>query len=337
MTDAPARFDRTPLWAIVALIVAAIAGYSGYWFWARDAFRAEIERQIAERRDRGDRVDYSSVDYDGFPFRLEATFKSLDADLGGVTVAADEARLYAQPWKPTHLIGEAAGDVRLAWQDVEIRPQVARASLLSKDGRPSRFDADLTNAAVALPDGAAFDAGRLQVHARAAPNANPARDSYDVAASASGVRLGPGLDPIFGPAISELRAVGRLNDAPPFARGFRVPDADSLALVLHENGARLDLAEIVVGWGEVRAKGAGALKLDAKARPEGRLDLRVIGFADAVAALTERGLVRPGAGAPATIAEAIAALPSTPEGVEVPLIFEDGGARLGTFDWGAAP
>lgn len=329
------KHDRSFLIMIVAALVAIAAGYSAFWFYARDQFMAAVEAAAAERRAAGDTLRWTSVAYGGYPFRLQARFTGFEAVSHGVTVSAPELRVYALPWKAGHVIAEVPSLSGAAGEAL-FTAAASRASLLLSGGKPVRADADL--GLVTLKDRAGAmiaEAARVQLHGRlGSGQGGGATEDYDLAASLAGAVFAKAL-PVAGTRLTEARAVVRLKASPPFARGFSVPDAEMFWTALAQNKTRAELPEITLAWGDIRASGKGELTIDGALRPQGRIDWTVQGVGPLFEALRAEGIL-PGLETPAAEA-ALSALPTGPDGAAITLLLKDGKATLGPFDAGMIP
>lgn len=318
--------------ALIVVILALIGAYTAYWFYALDLAKKGFADAVAAERARGNTLTFAAEEWGGFPIRIGVDLTGVTWKAGVLSLEASTMRLEAMPWRPSHVLARAAGGVRLAWNDDDtresavFRPNLLLASIrFSLDGTFEGADMELRNAGVSgtREDGApyAFQAARLQADTRFVTGSARGRETFDVALSADRIDLPPEPAPRLGTRIASLRFSARLTELPPFSKGWRAPDRDTLVNFLGESGTTAEIARLDLDWGQVSAKGAGKLSLDAANRPTGALNFTVIGIRQLIDALSANDMIEPGG----------VTLPDAPGGTPVALVLKDGLVTFGPF------
>ncbi len=317
---------------LIGLILALMGAYSAYWFYALDQAKKGFDTAIAAERARGNTLTYASAEWGGFPIRLGVVLTGVTWRAGTAVVEAGSVRIEAMPWRPTHLLVRAESAARLAWRDTDtpesitIRPALVLASVrFSLEGAFQGADVEFRQAGLegAREDGSEWQlfAARLQADTRFVEGSARGRETFDVAFSADKIELPPDPAPRLGTRIAAIRFSARLTDLPPFSKGWRPPDRDTLINYLGESGTTADIARLDLDWGQVSAKGTGKLALDAANRFKGQLDFKVIGIRQLIDAMSANGVIaNPGA-----------TLPDAPGGTPVALTLKDGRVTFGPF------
>ncbi|WP_425101743.1 DUF2125 domain-containing protein [Tropicibacter sp. S64] len=131
---------------LLAVILAAAALYSGYWFWQAQALRGQIEDWFEARRGDGWEASYADLSVQGFPNRLDVTFDDLllaNPETGSVW-EAPFFQMFSLVYKPDHWI--------FAWPDTQevtvksdsyrITSEGLRASLITDGDRILRSNVE---------------------------------------------------------------------------------------------------------------------------------------------------------------------------------------------------
>lgn len=319
-------------YVLIAVILALIGAYTAYWFYALDLAKKGFADAVAAERARGNTLTYASEEWGGFPIRIGVDLTGVTWKAGALSFEAGKMRLEAMPWRPSHVLVRAEGAARLAWNDDETRESaVFRPGLLiasirySLAGTFEGADLELRNAGVSgtHEDGApyAFQAARMQADTRFVAGSARGRETFDVAFSADKIDLPPEPAPRLGTRIASVRFSARLSELPPFSTGWRAPNRDTLVNYLGESGTTAEIARLDFDWGQVSAKGAGKLTLDAANRPTGTLNFTILGIRQLIDALSANDLIDTGG----------ATLPDAPGGTPVALVLKDGQLTFGPF------
>lgn len=331
------RSRRFPI--LVTVLLLAFAGYTAFWFYARNTARDGFTRAVAAMQARGEAVEFESAEWSGYPIRLAVDIKGLRYAGRGVEFEADTFRAEVLPWNPNHALMRADGNVRLALREpqrvewIEFRPVTAIAALrVTFDGALRSADLELreVRADATDPDGRelAFAAARLQFDVRAATDPGAAvgasSESYQLATSADALFISEGFAPTLGPRIDKLRVAAWAKNLPPFQGG--VAGVADLSRQLQATNTVLEIARLDFDWGGVSVRGTGRMTLDPALRPEGTLDTRVTGLSKLVDALTSNGTLQANGTVPA--------LPDAPGGTPIALAIKGGLITFGPFTIG---
>ena len=136
-------------------------------------------------------------------------------------------------------------------------------------------------------------------------------------------------------AAAELRAARRTTEAlcAVVERGLAALARGANAFAWRDSGGALRIVESELEWGPAHITGTGDFTIDSRARPDGRLSLRITD-PDALAdALVEAGIV-PAENQDALRLAAMMA-PRGPDGVSLPLRIHEGGIYLGPVRLGS--
>lgn len=325
---------------LLLLIFALIGGYVAYWYVAMGKAQEAFAAAVAAERAAGNRFDYVSAEWGGFPIRIGVTLTDLAYEGRGVELGAKRVMAEVLPWNPTRALIRADGEVRLAARQpdrvewLEFRPATLLASVRFT------FSAAFEGADVELrevrSDGTDFDgndfsfnAKRLQFDAVYKPTTDQpinvsSSDSMDLAFSADQLMISDGFAPALGPRIASIRLASTLVNLPLYAHHLSGrPGLDGGRL------PELLVARFDFDWGGVSARGAGELRLDARAHPEGQLDFKITGLGKLIEALQANGTLQAPPGA--------ASLPDVPGGTPISLQIKDGLVTFGGFPIGQLP
>lgn len=191
------RGSRRFIW-LLAGIVAAIAVYTGGWYWAAGKLEDETAKYLSRLHERGQQADCSNAEAKGYPFRLGLFCDAIafaDPKLG-FSLSDAGLRSAAQIYQPAKVVGELdrlsgdfaapGGTIHANWQDIRFSTHLAKpfpALVSAQSGPVTVANAD------GQPLGAASDG---IVHFR--PNAA----DLDIAGQLNGVTatVGQGLPPL---------------------------------------------------------------------------------------------------------------------------------------------
>jgi hypothetical protein len=199
-----------------------------------------------------------------------------------------------------------------------------RASSISDHDGLARFDIQVLDAS-----SADISAARVEFHVRR----NPTIDGYDLAATADGVHFSPDLDAPFGTDLKHFGSIALISPISSFAK-FLDGHGDWRPAVedWRKRDGGLKISSLEISWGDLNAKGAGALTADALHRPFGALHLSVEGRSNLSQRNASTTLTREGAG----IAKALSmvainqhALAGKP--LDITATFKDGVFYVGTI------
>lgn len=106
---------------LIAIIVVA-AAWAGYWVWASQSVKSELQDWFADRRAEGWVAEYSDLSVSGFPNRVDSTFTDLRlADTGsGWAWEAPFFQLLTLSYQPNHIIAIWPNQQLLATPDQKL-------------------------------------------------------------------------------------------------------------------------------------------------------------------------------------------------------------------------
>jgi hypothetical protein len=326
------------LWPIGGLIVLFVL-YGAYWFYASTQIRDGVNDWIAAQERAGYQIEHDGVRVGGFPYRFRIRLisphvRAPESD-GGWYAHLAALHADALPYDLSHWIVTFGGPFLLddyiePGSQLELNVSDARVSLVyGRDGDTERVGAEVRDFQVTTHAGRAPDIRAVEeliLSGRVIEE-----DQLQVRLAVRGVTAAPGvLEPevqrAFGDTASTARLAIDVSHWSALARGAN-------AFAWRDSGGALRIVESELEWGPAHITGTGDFTIDSRARPDGRLSLRITD-PDALAdALVEAGIV------PAENQEALrlAAMmaPRGPDGVSLPLRIHEGGIYLGPVRLGS--
>jgi len=231
-------------------IVAAIAAYTGGWFWAAGKVETETARFLDTLRSRGQEADCANAQAKGYPFRLGLFCDGVafaDPRLG-LALSGTGLRSAAQIYQPTKIVGELdhltgdlaapGGSVHVNWSDIRFSTHLAKPL-------PSILSAQSGSVTVADPDGQ-----QLAAASDAIVHFRPRAADVDLAGRMNGV------------------TVAALASLPPVAAAIDATVLNGVALLLSPDrslrGASGELRDlsIVAPDGSIAVTGKAAIDQD---------------------------------------------------------------------------
>ena len=310
---------------VAVLVVAGL--WMGFWAIAQTTLERGIRAFISNPQP-GVEVTATDVSVVGFPNRLDTTLTDIAVTLpeNGTVWTASFVRLFALVYRPTEVIAALPPEhvVETPLQRVEIAHDSARASAAlqaTDDFALDRATLVIENgrAASSLGWGLSLDEIRLSI-------AEIEDADYRLGAEGLDIRLDAIPDGV-PQSISRLHLDARAAFTQAWDRtamkSDRLPQITSL-----------DIADITVDWGGMSFLATGAVTVDRTGTPDGQLDLTIVGWQEALDALTRTGIL------PADIGPALRfALATLADGdrLNVPLGFRNGLTTLGPLPVGPAP
>lgn len=272
--------SRLFLYAPLIVLAALALGAALLWQSVAGGLEATLLRDNGSAIAPGVTLRFAHERVGGFPFNVDAVLDDVTFEVhsafGPARWHTDRFALHELTFGRAQQIYEAAGTQTLEWIDSArsrhhfvFVPGSLQASAISSQGRLLRFDLDINGIGSREVTGA-----RMQLHFRRSPG----RDAIDVVLSADDLHLGPALDAGFGPGLSKIFVQSTIFPAVPFAGLLAGRDTwtDATEKWRRDKGIfRIDHLEI--GWGAVRAQGAGSLALDQSHRATGDLELVTAG------------------------------------------------------------
>jgi len=327
---------RHRLWIVPLVMVALLAAaHFAYWRSLVNGLQDGFAAFVAARRAAGWTVRASGLETGGWPLSATLRVRDLaleggDPDLpGGLAWGAQTLDLRVDLLSPGVLNLAAGGPQHLRFGTLPDIAYVARemtaALPLSSDGLPRAVRAtvrDLAASPAAGPSRGPVTMGLLQADATMDWSAPRDRPAVSVQIAAEAIGLPSGIDWPLGSRISstsmEAAVTGPLPPPGPLARS---------AAAWRDGGGELRVHRMALGWGPLGLSGSGTLALDPGLQPSGTMQIRAVGFADALDALAAARVVAPGASTAAKAVLSLLAAPSEPGAppvADVPLVVQDG-------------
>ena len=288
---------RTPYIVIVALVLAGIAGWTGYWFWLKGRVEQGVAAWIEERRAEGYEIADAGRQIGGFPARMEITVAQPTVARPGAWrwQAAGQVVIHVQPWKLNHVIVNLGPSHQLDWVEGDgvrragVTAERALASGVFDHGRLDQGALDITKAVVVDSLTGTTTADRVQVHSRANHGESEQRpkDSLGLALQVDNAALPPAAVTPLGHALALLRINATLP--PPLPPPSRRADALD---AWREAGGVVNLDRFEVRWGPLDANGNGTVTVDRELRPLFALATDVRGFGPTLDAYADANLMR---------------------------------------------
>lgn len=300
---------------IGAAVVALVAAYVGYWFYAAGLFRDGAERWVAERRAAGWTVEHGEIAMGGFPFRLEMTVPTPHLAGNGLDWrGAGPIKIVVQPWAPRHAIAEADGrqTFDLLGHKLEIDAKVLHGSLLAEPAGWRDIVVEAKQPTM-IADGQALPAARAQLNLRRIETGT------EISLIAEQLDLPETVPAPLGRRVDRVGILGQVDDRWP---GGPLPAAIA---AWRDAGGDIEVKRLEIAWGPLRLTGDATLALDAQGRPLGAGTVTIQGAKAAVTAMGKSGYLTPGQ----TTAAGIFAL-TLPDGTKIPFSGQDG--RLFVFE-----
>lgn len=315
---------------LLAITVAALA-YSGWWAYAAQSLRSDVEDWFADQRAAGWEATYSDIAVRGFPNRTDLTLTDpvLRAPDGSIGWQAPFFQILTLTYTPGHVI--------VAWPDsqtittaegrFDVTSDGLRASVISEKGRILRSNIEATVLNIAGPDQAVAMAGLNAALQRIEP-------------STTDYRLALSID-----------SLARSN---PRITGVRVPDSfgtlrTDLTLGLEApltldtisappNPTALTLRTAEAGYGALVLKITGDTRFDGEGLATGEVTIEARNWRESVAAARAAGDLPPALSDGLTeLLTLIASLSGSRDTLDVTLGLDAGTVRLGPLPIGQLP
>ena len=322
---------------LIAIVLAAMLGWGGYWFVGSAALDAKINAWFGAEAAAGADVGNSAVSIEGFPSRFDVTVSNPYArDLAsGWGWKAPFVQVLSMTWKPWHLIAALPHDQEIDAPDGEgLQLHSARlmGSLLLHPGLSLKLNqAVLEGETLALssPAGWRWTAKKLVVAAQEDKSwKNGLRLGWQATALAPDSAVVAQV-PDLGPVISDSHIDATYQLTAPVDRKFAAAGAHVTAVHLHD--AHLT-------WGPLVVSAKGSLARGADGRAQGTLAVTLADWRRLPDALVALGLLQPSARALAARAlKVLAEAAGNPETLQLPLALRGGRMTLGHLPLGPAP
>ncbi|MCH7931022.1 MAG: DUF2125 domain-containing protein [Proteobacteria bacterium] len=285
--------------ATIVALLAAVAGYTVYWFVAVAVLRDGIEAWAAARRAEGYTVGYDALAVSGFPARLAVEIAAPRVGRSDEhfawTWSADRLAAGVRPWAFDEITVTLSGTHRVRYRrdggeeraiTADIEHGVARVHLAA--GAARRVAVAMTGVVVATPR------GTLRIARLDAAGDGETESSLRINVDVQGVTLPPGSGGVLGSEISAAAAEASVAGA--------APEALSRAALLawSRGGGTVELEALSIRWDGLGLHAAGTLALDDRLRPQAALTAEITGYAAVLEALAQAGAMKPSDAALAT-------------------------------------
>ena len=375
MSDAPIdlksrRRTRRRYITLAVFVLALMAGWSGFWWYASGRAAEAIAQWRAREAAAGRVFGCGSQDIAGYPFRIELTCRPVTAEFRNFAPPLDvrlpRVLVVAQIYNPTLLVSEFEGPVSIGSAggspEFEANWTLGQSSVRGLPTRPERaslvFDApELDHVAGGKRD-VWLKAQHLELHGRIADPTPDGKSGIETALRVQQATL-PGVHPAAAQPIDAmidtvLRGVTDFSPKP-WKERFRE---------LQAAGGRIEVPQARVVQGDILAVGSGMLTINAGGHLDGQIQVTIAGLEQFLDEIGARQMVQsspamdklagaldrlaPGLGNAArqqlseNIGAGINALgqKTSLEGrpaVALPLRFEDGAMFLGPIPIGKTP
>ena len=355
---------------LVFIVVALIAGWSGFWKFAADKAQSTVEGWRAREARAGRIYSCGSQNVGGYPFRIEVDCDRASALFSSshppVELKTSNLVVVAQVYQPGLLVSEFRGPLTVGEPgkppELVAEWKLAQSSVRGTPSAPERGSLVFDQPAVDRVNGDmrqnVLRAKHVEIHGRMAEGSAANRPVIEVALQldqAAAPTLHPAAAQPFDATVTAL--LRGLNDFSPKPWPVRFREVQAA-------GGRIDITKARVHQGEILAVGTGSLSLNNNGRLEGELRVTIAGLEQFLAAIGAQQKVQtspnmeklvgvldrlaPGLGdvarqqAGANISLGISLLgeQTTLEGkraVTLPLRFNDGAVSLGPIPIGNTP
>lgn len=330
------------LMSLLTLLVIAMLGWGGYWFFGATATERALSEWLAERRAEGWTANVASLETRGFPNRFDTSFEGLElADPETATGwSAPLFQLLSLSYRPNHVIAVWPGTQRVILPEQEIT--VTSAAMLGSIEVAPESRLPLIAATVETQEArlsssrgweTAFASGQLSIRQSPAPIGAHSYDLYfdatEVVPPAAFVaRLADAVD------LPETIATLRLNGRVAFEKGW---DRSALERA-RPQPRKIRLDEARAQWGGLALDATGELDVNVAGEASGTLELRATNWRAILATLEASGKIDP---AQLSALEKglglLAGLKGNPETLDVPLGFSRGVLSIGPVPVMPAP
>ncbi len=329
--------------ALLAIVILAALGWSGFWYFQATARDRAITHWLEERRADGWIAEAADVSVAGFPSRVDTTVTGLalaDPEAGW-SWHADTLEILGLTYKPHHIIAVLPGEqiVATPYQTIRAESDLLRGSVLFRPTTRLELDHstfEIENMRLSGDGGWTAGIGKAIFATRQAEGEGVAPFSHDLSFNAEGLTLPPDVASRLPTSAVLPGELGHLSlDALlTFDRPWDRPAVEAGSPTLEA----VEVRSLTVDWGKLDLSADGTLTADARGYAEGHLDLRARNWRQMLDAAEQAGLVNPAiAGAARAGLGLVAGLGGGGDEIRVPLDFSGGEARLGPIPLGPAP
>ncbi|MGH6988546.1 MAG: DUF2125 domain-containing protein [Stellaceae bacterium] len=277
--------------AIIVLLLAAAAGYSGYWFVTANALKVGLKAWTTNQRADGYDIAWSEPRITGFPLRFRIVLRHVALARGGPALYRVTAPLVtgeATPFDLSRWKVAAPGGARGTVQGVD--GTIRAATMFGQVRIGPRHDRLALTAHTVTGEGAtagAIDAALTLPH-------QPPRSYHD-----------PGLAArlqLFHLVLPEaVRPLGKTIESIAFDVTVEggLPPGDWRAALREwsDSGGTVEINHAALQWGALRLEGNGTLALDQALQPEAAMTAAIINQDTLIDAALTSHLLTPGSAA----------------------------------------
>ena len=276
---------------LVFIVVALIAGWSGFWKFAADKAQSAVEGWRAREARAGRIYSCGSQNVGGYPFRIEVDCDRASALLSSshppVELKTRNLVVVAQVYQPGLLVSEFRGPLTVGEPgkppELVAEWKLAQSSVRGTPSAPERGSLVFDQPAVDRVNGDmrqnVLRAKHVEIHGRMAEGSAANRPVIEVALQldqASAATLHPAAAQPFDATVTAL--LRGLNDFSPKPWPVRFREVQAA-------GGRIDITKARVHQGEILAVGTGSLSLNDNGRLEGELRVTIAGLEQFLAAI----------------------------------------------------
>ena len=329
---------RTRVAILAAVILAAILGWTGWWFVLATARDNALTTWLTDRRAAGWVAEAGDVSVGGFPSRVDSRISglSLSDPQAGWSWQAAALNILQLAYKPHHVIAVLEGEqvVATPYDTFRASSDTLRGSVVFRPNTRLELDHmtfEIGGMAVTSDAGWMTSIDKAVLATRQANGGQPY--AHDLAFDAENLAIPQLADTARGvlpPAIGKVSLDSTLRFDRPWDRASVEGDNPVLEGV--------DIRDISLAWGRLDLRGSGNLAVDAEGYAEGRIDLHARNWEDMLAVAESSGALDPTlAGALRGGLGLLARFSGDRNALDIPLDFKGGVARLGPIPIGAAP
>lgn len=315
---------------LLAIILAAALGWSGYWYWGQRSVENSLENWFAARQAEGWLVEVGGIETIGFPNRFDTTLSELElADPEtGWAWSAPFLKIFALSYRPNHII--------VAWPDTQSVATPLQTTTVTSDNmrgsvkfRPG-IALELDHATIEFDNVGLMSTLDWQMSAKSgqlAVRRTPVSDaySYDFAINTQEVVLPSRLSDM-------VRQDGESRFGTLDLRATVVFDAPWDRSSIEERRpqpTKIEIDNIEASLDQLKLRLAGDLDIDENGTPSGEIAIKAENWREILALAEAAGAV-PQAFAPMleSALQMVARMSGNPDTIDVPLTFRDGRISL---------
>lgn len=282
------------------ILAAAIAGWTGFWFYARHQALTALDGWRSDLEKTGYRISYDTPRFSGYPLSVHARIAdaSIEAPDGKWGWNGPMVDVRMRPWDPSTYIAALSGQQDFRFKDARGEQKLSfRASeslfrtSLTLAGKLDRLDLQVRDAVLTGIDGnetvIANAAGRFAgKDGSLVPAKGAAVPPTDISIRIKGIKLPETFKSPLGRDVSQLAFHATLNEGIPGA-----PLREALEQ-WRKNGGSIDLSWATLDWGPLSAEAGGTIAIDREMRPVLKLKTEFRNLDGTMKVLADAGLVR---------------------------------------------